>query len=61
VAAPSFAEADLVIECRKMYWQDFDPRHFLTPAIDEKYPERDYHRALFREVLAVLAEPTGGR
>ena len=31
VAAPVFAEAELVIECRKLYWQDLDPAHFLDP------------------------------
>jgi flavin reductase (DIM6/NTAB) family NADH-FMN oxidoreductase RutF len=55
VAAPCFAEADLVIECRKMYWQDFDPAHFLNPHIEEQYPDKDYHRIYFGEVLALSA------
>jgi flavin reductase (DIM6/NTAB) family NADH-FMN oxidoreductase RutF len=54
VAAPSFAEAKLIFECRKMYWQDIDPSHFLLPEIDGNYPHKDYHRAYFGEVLAVL-------
>lgn len=53
VAAPSFAEAYLVIECRKIYWQDLDPSHFLDPAIEENYPRRDYHRIYFGEILVV--------
>jgi len=40
VAAPCFAEAQLVLECRKIYWQDFDPTHFLSPDIPTKYPQR---------------------
>jgi len=33
VAAPCFAEAELVIECRKMYWQDMTPANFLDATI----------------------------
>ncbi len=53
VAAPSYAEADLVIECRKMYWQNMDPSHFLDPAIARIYQEKDYHRIYYGEILAV--------
>lgn len=53
VAAPSFQEAELVVECRKMYWQDLDPSHFLNPAIEANYPKKDYHRAYFGEIVAV--------
>ena len=51
--APVFAEADLVIECRKIYWQDFDPSHFLDPAIEGFYPQKDYHRIYYGEILAI--------
>ncbi|HHY47584.1 MAG TPA: flavin reductase family protein [Firmicutes bacterium] len=54
VAAPSFAEADLVVECRKVYWQDLDPSHFLDPSIEEFYPHKDYHRAYFGEVVGIF-------
>lgn len=53
VAAPVYAEATLAVECRKIYWQDFDPAHFLEPWIDSKYPTRDYHRSYFGEIVAV--------
>ena len=53
VAAPSFDEAELIIECRKMYWQDLDPTNFLAEGIDKLYADKDYHRAVFGEVLAV--------
>lgn len=55
VSSPSFREAELVIECRKMYWQDLDPSHFLRPEIERKYPKHDYHRVYYGEILAVLA------
>jgi flavin reductase (DIM6/NTAB) family NADH-FMN oxidoreductase RutF len=53
VDAPSFEEATLVIECRKLYWQDIDPARFLDPAIEKNYPSKDYHRSYFGEILAV--------
>ena len=51
--APVFAEAELVIECRKIYWQDLDPTHFLAENIAKNYPSQDYHRMYFGEILAI--------
>jgi flavin reductase (DIM6/NTAB) family NADH-FMN oxidoreductase RutF len=56
VKSPIFKEAELVIECRKMYWQDLDPTHFLFPELQRKYPKKDYHRVYFGEVLAVFGK-----
>ncbi len=53
VAAPCFKEAHLVIECRKMYWQDIDSAHFLDATIEGNYPKRDYHRVYFGEIVRV--------
>jgi len=53
VAAPSFEEAEIVFECRKMYWHDIDPAHFLANDIEEHYPKKDYHRAYFGEILHI--------
>jgi flavin reductase (DIM6/NTAB) family NADH-FMN oxidoreductase RutF len=52
VAAPAFAEAELVLECRKMYYSDLQPAHFLADHIEGNYPAKDYHRMYFGEVLA---------
>ena len=53
--APYFAQADLVLVCRKAYWQDMDPTHFLDGEIDGKwYPEKDYHRIFIGEIETVL-------
>jgi flavin reductase (DIM6/NTAB) family NADH-FMN oxidoreductase RutF len=57
VAAPAFAEAELVIECAKMYWQDMEAAHFLRPDIEAEYPEKDYHRIYFGEILAAAGVP----
>jgi len=53
VAAPCFREADLVVECRKIYWQDLDAGHFLSARIMENYPQRDFHRIYFGEMLRI--------
>ncbi len=57
VAAPSFAEAELAIECRKIYWDNFKPANFLDPDIGKNYPLKDYHRVFYGEILAVSAAP----
>ena len=56
VAAPSFAEAELVLECRKIYWDDMIPAKFLDARIERRYPRKDYHRIYFGEILVVLGE-----
>jgi flavin reductase (DIM6/NTAB) family NADH-FMN oxidoreductase RutF len=56
VAAPCFAEAELVIECRKMYWDDLEPSHFGDGKIAALYPRGDYHRVYFGEIVAVSGD-----
>jgi flavin reductase (DIM6/NTAB) family NADH-FMN oxidoreductase RutF len=56
VPAPRFAEAELVIECRKIYWDDLKPDHFVDAGIDRNYPLKDYHRIYFGEILAIYGE-----
>lgn len=51
-----FAEARLVLECRKIYFQDLDPTHFLDSAIYKNYPGRDYHRMYLGEIVHCLAK-----
>jgi len=53
VSAPAFDEAELVIECRKTYYTDLEPGHFLDPKIQTFYPTGDYHRIFYGEVVAV--------
>lgn len=53
VTAPGFAEAQLIVELKKIYWDDFKPDHFLDPSIEKQYPLKDYHRMYFGEVLAI--------
>ncbi len=57
VAAPCFEQAELVLECTKLYWQDLDPGHFLDEQIEKNYPRKDYHRIFFGEVVAAAGLP----
>ena len=57
VDAPSFTEAELVIECRTIYRADFDPAAFGDLSIDRNYPKKDYHRSYFGEIVAASAVP----
>ncbi len=52
VSSPGFEEAELILECRKIYWQDLDPRQFLDATIEGEYPLKDYHRIYLGEILA---------
>ena len=45
-----FAEARLVLVCRKLYFQDISPDRFLDPAIESMYPKKDYHRMYVGEI-----------
>ena len=53
IAAPSFAEADLSIECKKIYYNDFDPEKFIDKSIFDRYPQKDYHRIYYGEILQI--------
>ncbi len=53
VSAPGFAEAELILECRKTYWDDLNPAHFVAPYIEANYALKDYHRMYFGSVAAV--------
>jgi len=50
----AFEEARLVLECRKMYFQDINPDQFLVPEIEGAYPNKDYHRMFVGEVIQAL-------
>ena len=51
--APYFDEAQTVLVCRKLHYQDIDPAGFIDPAIDRHY-NNDYHRVYVGQVLQVL-------
>jgi flavin reductase (DIM6/NTAB) family NADH-FMN oxidoreductase RutF len=49
-----FAEARLVLECKKIYTSDIDPKRFIDAEIDKNYPEKDYHRVYFGQIINCL-------
>ena len=49
-----FAEAELVLVCRKIYFQDLSPNRFLDSAIADNYPDGDYHRMYIGEIVRSL-------
>ena len=53
VEAPGFDEAELIIECRKVYADALKPSMFLSPDIMKHYPEGDVHTMYFGEIVAI--------
>ena len=53
VTSPTFAEAKLSIECKKIYWQDMAPEKFVDPSIDDLY-QNDYHRFYLGEIVQIF-------
>lgn len=49
-----FDEARLVLECRKLYFQDLDPKKMLDPSLLKNYPKDDFHRMYMGEITRVL-------
>ena len=58
VAAPSYEEASLVLECRKTYAGELQKEGFLQEALcKEFYPEGDLHKVYFGEILHIEGTP----
>jgi len=53
VAAPGFNEAELILECRKIYRDEMKPGLFLDPKTEGNYNGSDYHTIYFGEIVAV--------
>lgn len=56
VAAPGYEQAALIMECKKLFWEDMDKTKFLDPRLEKKYPAKDYHRMYYGEILAIHGE-----
>jgi flavin reductase (DIM6/NTAB) family NADH-FMN oxidoreductase RutF len=56
VASPSFSEAELIFECRKIYVGKIDPAGFKDPALDANYSGGDYHQVYFGQVLRIFGD-----
>ena len=54
---PYFKEAEIVIEAKKLYAQEFDKNCFKVEGIDEKwYPNKDYHTMYICEIEKILTK-----
>ncbi|MBU8902531.1 MAG: flavin reductase [Victivallales bacterium] len=52
VDAPGFDEAELIIECRKLYNDNIKAKNFLDKKIIKAcYPDRDYHELFIAEII----------
>lgn len=51
--APYFEEAQLVLVCKKLYWNDLDPKN-LDSDLLEWYPDKDFHRMYLGEITKAL-------
>jgi len=58
IEAPGFSEAELIIECKKIYFDDMEPHHFLDSETITHYPERDYHRIYYGEIITIYGSRT---
>lgn len=46
-----FKQARLILECKKIYYDDIKPENFLDQKIHESYPLKDYHRMYVGEII----------
>ncbi len=47
----TFEQAETVLVCQKIAFQDLDPAGFLDKGIEENYPSKDYHRMYVGKIL----------
>ncbi len=56
VISPSYIEANLVIECKKIYADTIKPEGFAEESLEGHYPLGDYHRVYFGEVVSIRGD-----
>ena len=52
--APYFAEAELVLVCRKRFAQEMDPNNMPQEIREKWYPQQDYHTLYIGEIVEVF-------
>ncbi len=55
VPAPVYAEAEITIECNKIYANDLNPDKIPAAVLRKHYPDNDFHRIYYGEIVAVSA------
>lgn len=54
---PYFEESRIVLFCRPLFAQEYDPNCFLDKSLDERwYPQKDYHTMYICEIEKVLVK-----
>ncbi len=54
---PYFAEAEMVMLCKKLYAQELEPECFVLKEYDSKiYPDHDYHTMYIAQVEKILVK-----
>lgn len=51
-----YEQSVLMLECRKLYYSDINPEHFLVKSIDSNYPKKDYHRMYIGEIISCFSK-----
>ena len=51
-----FEQSRIVLECKKIYYQDLNPDNFLAEDIHQNYPNKDYHRMYVGEIIKCLTK-----
>ena len=60
VSAPGIAGFPLIYECQIVHTNDLIPANLTEEITDSAYPQGDFHRLYFGEILAVRALPDAG-
>ncbi len=56
IAAPGYVEAELILECKKVYFDDLNPAN-ASERVESFYHGRNYHRFYCGEILTVYGRP----
>lgn len=56
VASPSFKEAKLIFECKKIFASVMKPENFLDSENLKNYANNDFHHVYFGEIINILGE-----
>jgi flavin reductase (DIM6/NTAB) family NADH-FMN oxidoreductase RutF len=56
IEAPGYLEANLILECKKTYFDDLNPAH-CSDLVNTYYKNQDYHRIYIGEIVAIFGEP----
>ncbi len=54
-----YEQSNLMLECRKLYYNDIIPEHFQVAGIQSNYPKKDYHRMYIGEIVTCYTAADG--